>query len=243
MLSTAAAMLVANLALTSPATAHDGQHPAASPAPPTGAAQDGPDMRPEWHEPMSGGYGARAMPAGEPGYDRAAYERAYENARADWLTVCRYDQARNAHRRDGTGGAVVGGLLGGLLGNRIAGRGDRAVGTVIGAVGGAVAGAAIDRAGDRPRRDAAAHDYCEAYLNAYSQPGYGYGQPMMMVPVTMAPMMVQPQQVRQEPCTEEIVTEEWVPEPARPQTIIRRIPPRRVPDKRIRIAPDKRIPA
>ena len=177
------------------------------------------------------GHAAHGMPAGAPGYDRAAYERAYENARADWLTVCRYDQARYSHRRDGTGGAVVGGLLGGLLGNRIAGRGDRVVGTVIGAVGGAVAGAAIDRAGDRSRSDEAAHDYCEAYLNAYSQPayghaGYGYGQSMMMVPAVV--------QAQQEPCTETVETEEWVPEPARPRTNIRRIPPRRVPDKRIR---------
>lgn len=210
--SAAATALAASLALASPALAHDGH-----------AARGIPAARPGYDHP---GYA-------HPDYDRAAYERGYENARADWLTVCRHDQARYSHRRDGTGGAVVGGLLGGLLGNRIAGHGDRAVGTVIGAVGGAVAGAAIDRAGDRSGGDAAAHDYCEAYLNAYSQPayaqaGYGYGQPMMV------PMMAQAPLAQQEPCTETVETEEWLPEPARPQRNIRRIPPRRLPDKRIR---------
>jgi hypothetical protein len=160
------------------------------------------------------------------GYDRAAYE----GARADWLAVCRHDQRRG---HNGLGGGLIGGLIGGLLGNRIAGRDDRVLGTVVGGVAGAAAGVAIDKSQDR----VSDHDYCEAYLNAYSQPAYP--QQMVMVPVMMAPMAVQAPQTRQEPCTETIVTEEWVTEPARPHTIIHRVPP--TPDKRVRIAPDKRI--
>ena len=41
-------------------------------------------------------------------------------------------------RRDGLGGALLGGGIGGLLGNRIAGRGDRLLGTAAGAAVGAI---------------------------------------------------------------------------------------------------------
>lgn len=73
-------------------------------------------------------------------------------------------------------------------------------------------------------------DACQAYLDNYyaggSYGGYGYGQPMVMVPVMV-----------RKPCVETVTTD-YVPAPAR------RVIPRRAPrpDKRIRVAPDKRIP-
>ncbi len=235
-LSATAVALAASLALAAPAFAHDGPAPGAVPPPMADGSHAMPDMRPEWRGPQPDGDQHHTQ-------DMAQQQAAYERARADWLTVCRHDQFRNARYDDGRdsgwGGAVVGGLLGGFLGNRIAGRGDRALGTVLGAVGGAAAGAAIDKAGDgardRSRDQTGERDYCEAYLNAYSQPSYGHGQ-QMMVPVMMAPMMAHGQPAKQEPCTETTVTEEWVTVPDH-NTIIHRP----TPDKRIRIAPDKRI--
>ncbi len=224
-LSAAAAALAASLLLASPAIAHDGMG-ASTPPPMAHGSHAVPDMRPEWRGPQPNSQPYHAMQTNGPGFDQAAYERARE----DWLAVCRHDQRRG----QGLGGGLIGGLLGGLAGNRIAGRNDRFLGTVIGGVAGAAAGATIEKSANRGR----SQDYCEAYLNAYSQPSYGhaaYAQPMMMVPM----MAVQSQQAHQEPCTETSVTEEWVTVPGRSRTIIRYSRP--VPDKRVRIAPSKRV--
>lgn len=172
------------------------------------------DMRPDWN-----------------GHDDMRPH--HEQMRADWLDQCRR-QYRSSD--NGVGGALIGGAVGGLLGNRIAGRGNRLVGTVVGAGVGAVAGAAIDRADDRrqPR------DYCESYLDYYSHAqggygsGYGYAQPMMMVPMMMVPA---PQQGRQ--CTETVtITERWVTVPGRQRYIPRRPS---VHDKRVHSVRDKRV--
>ncbi len=228
--------LVAAPALAQHAPAADAEGRVFDGAPPV-------DTRPEWRggpptalppmapQPPVGAapYGGHASHGGHgmPGYDHAGYERARQN----WLAECRRNH-RGRDRDRGLGGAAIGGVVGGVLGNRIAGEGDRVVGTIAGAAIGAAAGAAIDRSDGAGRESVG--DYCEQYLNYYSQQGsygYGYAQPMMMVPV----MMVQ-QQATSQPCTETVVTEEWVE--ARPH---RRIVPRRVyrpaPDKRVRIAP------
>ena len=170
------------------------------------------------HPPVTG------APHPMPGPDHAAYERS----RQAWLAECRRNH-RGRDRDGGLGGAAIGGVVGGVIGNRVAGDGDRLAGTVIGGVVGAAAGAAIDRADGAGRESAG--DYCEQYLNYYSQRGgsaYGYGQPVMLVPV----MMVQ-QQGGSRDCVETVVTEEWV-EVRRPA---RRVVYRRAPDKRVRIAP------
>ena len=167
-----------------------------------------------------------------------------------WLEDCR----QRVSRRDrGVGGAVIGGLVGGVAGNRIAGRGDRTVGTVAGAAVGAAAGYAIDKAEDNGRN----RDECEAYLDdyyahysagpggyaaGYAQGGYpyqgygynqgysryGYGAPMMMVPV---------QQGYSEPECTETVEYEYIDEPVRAAPR-----PRPAPQKRVKVVPDKRIP-
>lgn len=181
-----------------------------------------PALPPMMHPPMAG-----AAHPGMPGPDHAGYERA----RQGWLAECRRNQ-RGRDRDGGRGGAAIGGVIGGVIGNRIAGDGDRLIGTVAGVAVGAAAGAAIDRADGAGRESAG--DYCEQYLNYYSGQqggyGYGYGQPVMLVPV----MMVQQQSAARD-CVETVVTEEWVTVPGRRVTY--RPAPRRVPDKRVRIAP------
>lgn len=192
-----------------------------------------------------------AMPAPPPLPPEQA--AAYARAREQWLVDCRMQQNRG--RDGGVAGAVIGGVVGGVAGNVIAGRGDKTVGTLAGAALGAVAGAAIGNAQDNRQ----AKDYCESYLDYYSRPGYGaypggaygypvapaagsgypagaypvygYAVPMMMVPVA------QPAERRN--CTRTITTEEWVTVPVRQRTIPRRAPR----DKRVRIVPDKRLPA
>ena len=181
-----------------------------------------PAMPPMSHPPMaSGPHG----PHGMPGPDHARHEQARHN----WLAECRRNH-RGRDRDGGLGGAAIGGVIGGVIGNRVAGDGDRLIGTVAGAAVGAAAGAAIDRADGAGRESVG--DYCEQYLNYYSQQGsygYGYVQPVMLVPV----MMVQ-QQAAARDCVETVVTEEWVTVERRPA---RRVVDRRVPDKRVRIAP------
>lgn len=230
------AALAATLTFAAPALAHDG-HPAPPPgvADAAGRVYDGPmpdmalpppghpDMRPEWRE-----HGDQAR-------------GGWEAQRAEWLNDCR---RRYRTSDNGLGGALIGGVVGGLLGNRIGGRGNRTAGTIIGAGVGAVTGAVIDRAEDRGHEDRGRErDYCESYLDQYlasyqhggygHQMAYGYGVPMMMVPV----MMVQGQ--AQQPCTETVTTTsyEWVTVPGR------RYIPRRpvIHDKRVRIVPDKRL--
>ena len=170
------------------------------------------DMRPDWN-------------------GRDDMQANHHRMRSDRLDQCRR-QYRDSD--NGVGGALIGGAVGGLIGNRIAGRGHRVVGTVLGAGAGAVAGAIIDRADDGGHNS---RDYCESYLDYYSQAqgGYGYAQPMMMVPVMMVPG---PQSQRRE-CTETVTTvEEWVTVPARHRTI----PARRIyHDKRVRMVPTKRV--
>jgi hypothetical protein len=202
-----------------------------------------PDPRPEWHGDPAG----VPQPQMTTGYDRAGYEQPrYDQARADWLSVCR----RNHGNGSMVGGAVIGGLVGGVIGNRVAGRGNRVEGTIAGAAVGAVAGGVIGNSADRRH----ARDYCEAYLDGhsgqqggygYAQPGYGYGygyQPMVvMVPV----MMVQVPGGGQRECTTTVVTEEYVTEtrPVARRVVYRhmtrpRLPamrrPAPVPDKRVR---------
>ncbi|MEY4722017.1 MAG: hypothetical protein RIQ46_1742 [Pseudomonadota bacterium] len=166
-------------------------------------------------------------------------------AREAWLTECR---RRLVRRDNGLGGGIVGGLLGGLLGNRIAGRGNRTTGTIVGGVAGAVAGVVIDKAEDAGRGQSA--DYCEAYLDDYyarNAQAYGYmGQGMAYaapVPVALVPVATGYQAYQaagQGACTETVTTTEYVEEvPVRRRHIQRRA----VPDKRVRIVPDKRVPA
>lgn len=242
----AAGAMAACLALATPALAHGAGHGAVADAEGRVFDEAMPvdvpvDQRPEWRGPEARGpapmhHGSHAA----PGYDRGGYDRAgYERAREDWLYECRRRMSGSDRRDrdDGVGGAIIGGIAGGVIGNRVAGRHDRTAGTIAGAAIGAVAGGLIDRAEDRGRTRDDYADYCERYLNAYSQPGYGqtgyYMQPapmMMMVPVTMV------QQQTQRPCTETVVTEEWVTAPRRARTVrhVYRPPVR---DKRVRIAP------
>ena len=135
---------------------------------------------------------------------------------------------------------MIGGVVGGVAGNVIAGHGDKVLGTVAGAAVGALAGRAIDKAEDAHRL----HDRCEAMLDNYvpgaagypAAYGYGYGVPVMLVPVTM---MGGAAPAARGPCKETVVTEEIVTEVPRRSRLI---PRRAVPDKRVRLVPDKRIP-
>jgi hypothetical protein len=176
----------------------------------------------------------------------------WEDRRAAWLDECRarmdrqddwYDDGWGRKRSSGVTGAVLGGVAGGLAGRAIAGRGDRGIGTVAGAAVGAVAGAAIERASSgghqRHERRSYSGDYCEQYFNYYTQQGmgyhgFGYMQPMMMVPVMT--MHGHGHQHGRD-CKETVVTEEWVT--VRQPRRVRQI---RVPDKRVRVMPDKRLP-
>lgn len=200
----------------------------------------------------------RDAPPPPPGFDdrsgpdRGGYDRGdWDQARSQWLSDCR--RRIGARRGDGATGALLGAAVGGVVGHEIAGRGDKLGGTLLGAGAGAVAGYGIDRATSRDRHSG---DYCEAYLERYSggyerggyaQPmayGYAYQPMMVMVPVAV-PMMVAPQPAR--PICREIVTYDTVVDyvpaahryiPPRPRPIYKRVP-----DKRIRLVPDKRIPA
>ena len=221
-------------------TAIPAQAQSSPPPPPMvdagGRSYDGaPAMIPAPLPPM----GAQQMPyPAQPQFDQASWERA----RADWLDECRYNHRRDSRGKT-VGGALIGGVLGGIAGNVIAGRGDKTLGTVAGAAVGAVAGGAIGNSADR-RQDRRAMDYCEAYLERYTnygygRPGYGTGytyayQPMtVMVPVMMVPVQaVATAKPAPRECTETQVIEEWVPVGGSK----RYIPPRkRVPDKRIPI--------
>lgn len=101
---------------------------------------------------------------------------------------------------------------------------------------------------DWRRRDSA-YTYCEAYFDDYYRtythrgPAYGHGY-AYAVPVYAAPMMMTHAPVVQpakENCVETVTT---TYEPVRTRVIPRRPAPRRViPDKRIRVVPDKRLPA
>ena len=151
-------------------------------------------------------------------------------------------------------GALIGAAAGGVIGNVVARRGDRLGGTLLGAGVGAVAGMAIDRAAGG---DGRVRDYCEAWFerhsHGYGRPGYGYApqmaygyQPMMvMVPVAMPMMPVAPPPAKRE--CREIVTYEtvidYVPTARRHIPLRARPVYKRIPDKRVRIVPDKRIPA
>lgn len=210
---TQACMAISGLALAFaalPASAHEG-HPHGNDP---GLAPQGPDDRPDWRERSR-----YAPPPIDP------------RVREDWLADCRH---RLSSRDNGVGGAVIGGVIGGVAGNRIAGGGNRAVGTIAGAAVGAVVGSAIDKAEDRGRE----RDDCEVFLDSYYAHGdfhpaygmpYGYGAPMVMVPVMLTP--------RGKPECRETV--EYVYEDLPARRVIRRAP-RIVPDKRIRVAPDKR---
>lgn len=133
--------------------------------------------------------------AAEPGYDRAAYE----NARADWLTVCRHNQRSSGNDRASRK------MLGGMSGNRTTGRGHRVLSTAF------------------PRESAGttmgqAHDYCEAYLNSYPQPA-------MTAPMAAQPQQAP---CTETTVTEEWVTDparpQTIPRPAPP----RRLPDKRI---------------
>ena len=82
------------------------------------------------------------------------------------------------------------------------------------------------------------YDYCEAYFDdyyrTYTQPGYGYAYPamMMMRPMAMAPMTTYQSGQRQ---VSEVVTERY--EPIRSRIIQHRRARPVIHDKRIRIAP------
>ncbi len=208
------------------------------PPPPMGGWRDAPPPPPEFREQGDWGQGD--------------WDRDGNRARADWLAECRH--RIGARRSGGATGALVGAAVGGVAGNAIAGRGDKLAGTLIGAGAGAAVGLAIDRAVSRERRPG---DYCEAWLDRYGhgseRPGYGYGyqqaaygfayQPMMVMVPVAAPMMMmqQPAPARRE-CREVVTYDtvvDYVPGPAR-----RVVPPRARPhDKRVRIVPDKRVPA
>lgn len=196
-------------------------------------------MLPHWGGPFGAWYGGWQEPTViETASPPPAPEGPPPQNREEWLRECRHRLGDN-----GVGGAVIGGVVGGVAGHAIAGHGDKVLGTVAGAAVGAIAGAAIDKAEDAPR----VRDRCEAMLDgwgpnagyaAYGAPyGYGYGVPVMLVPVAMMAAPAGP--AARGPCKETVVTEEIV------TTVPRRsrlIPPRTLPDKRVRIAPDKRVP-
>ena len=153
----------------------------------------------EWHGRYGDGHHARRY------RDAHAPGLGYTTAQRDqWLAECRYLMAGSGGYYDsgydrGPDGALIGGVLGavagGVAGNRIA-DGDRLLGTVVGAGLGGVAGAAIgdalDDEGDgyydgMDREELWAARYCEAYLQRHEMgAGYGYAQPVMMVPVRMS---------------------------------------------------------
>jgi len=216
------------LVTAAPAAAHDG----------VGHRGGAPVMLPHWGGPFGAWYGGWQQPTViYPGGQTIAEDDSPPpQDREEWLRQCRRRLGDN-----GVGGAVIGGVVGGVAGNVIAGQGSRVLGTVAGAAVGAVAGAAIDKAEDAHRT----HDRCEAMLEVpgYGAPGYGqaaygygYGVPMMLVPVTMT--AAPPRQGARGACKETVVTEEYVTtEPRR----TRLIPRRAVPDKRVRLVPDKRV--
>jgi len=205
-------------------------------ATPALAHGDRPQMLQHWGGPFGVWYGGWQAPTViETGGQAVAEKDAAPppRDRETWLRQCRRRLGDN-----GVGGAVIGGVVGGVAGNVIAGHGDKVLGTVAGAAVGALAGRAIDKAEDASRL----HDRCEAMLENYV-PGahgypanYGYGVPVMLVPVAMiggtAP-------TARGPCKETVVTEEVITEVPRRS---RYIPRRAAPDKRVRLAPDKRIP-
>jgi hypothetical protein len=89
-----------------------------------------------------------------------------------------------------------------------------------------------------------AYGYCEAYFDDwYRTGGYGhahaYAVPMMTYAMPMAYAAAPVAQPSQN-CVETVTTE-YVP--VRRRVIHRRPAPRAVPDKRVRIVPDKRLPA
>jgi len=197
-----------------------------------------PQMLPHWGGPFGAWYGGWQAPTViETGGQAVAEEEAGPppQDREAWLQQCRRRLGDN-----GVGGAVIGGVVGGVAGNVIAGHGDKVLGTVAGAAVGALAGRAIDKAEDAHRL----HDRCEAMLDNYvpgaagypAAYGYGYGVPVMLVPVTM---MGGAAPAARGPCKETVVTEEIVTEVPRRSRLI---PRRAVPDKRVRLVPDKRIP-
>lgn len=218
------ALAVLGALCSSPAQAHDGQ-PAHHPA-----------MLPHWGGPFGAWYGGWQAPT------VIRYARHAEaeppappvQNRDEWLRECRHRLGDN-----GLGGAVIGGVVGGIAGNAIAGHGDKVLGTVAGAAVGAIAGAAIDRAEDAPH----VRDQCEAMVDGWDQQApvgyggaYGYGVPVMLVPVAMT---AGEGEVARGACKETVVTEEIITEVPRRS---RHIPRRPVPDKRIRLVPDKRTP-
>jgi hypothetical protein len=228
---TGAGTLAFAMALAVPALAqggYGGGEPMPMPPPPAGA-----DMPPQMPMmPMMPGPGMHGGWQGGP----PPMPQVDPRAREAWLGECRHRMSYR-DRDNGLGGLLIGGVAGGVIGNRVAGRHHRTEGTIAGAV----VGMAIDR-GEDGRGD---YDYCEAYFDDYyahyAPGGYGYGAygygyayavPMMMVRVPH-------HQVRDRDCVEEVVSEEYVP--VRRRVIPRA--PRLVPDKRIRIAPDKRVPA
>lgn len=195
-------------------------------------------MLPHWGGPFGAWYGGWQAPTVIETGGRA--EADAEDAgpppqdRETWLRQCRRRLGDN-----GVGGAVIGGVVGGVAGNVIAGQGDKVLGTVAGAAVGALAGRAIDKAEDAHR----VHDRCEAMLDNYvpgasgypAGYGYGYGVPVMLVPVAMVAGAAP---AARGPCKETVVTEEIVTEVPRRSRLI---PRRAIPDKRIRLVPDKRV--
>lgn len=215
--------LIGALALAAPAMAHDAPQPGVAPTGVLGSV----DARPVWK-------GDAPLP------QQPAVLGPEPRAREAWLAECR---RRLVRQDDGLGGGLIGGLLGGLLGNRIAGRGHRTTGTIVGGVAGAVAGVVIDKAEDAGRRQS--YDYCEAYLDDYYArytQGQGYqGQAMAYAaPVMMVPAMAGHHGAAQGGCTETVTTTTYVEDvPVRRRHIQRRA----TPDERVKIVPDKRIPA
>lgn len=184
-----------------------------------------------------GGYGSWYGGGWQPSYQvevpaQTEYRDgpAQEYDRDSWLRECRRRLGDN-----GVGGALIGGVVGGVAGNVIAGHGDKLVGTVAGAAVGALAGRALDKAEDAPR----ARDRCEAMLEGgpgyapYGSAGYGYGMPVMMVPVPQGAPGIGPGQCKKTVTT----TTEYVDAPRRS----RYIPRRAAPEKRVRLVPDKRV--
>lgn len=214
---------------------------AATPALAHGDHAGRPQMLPHWGGPFGAWYGGWQTPTVIERGGREQVEADDEAGpppqdRETWLRQCRRRLGDN-----GVGGAVIGGVVGGVAGNVIAGRGNRVLGTVAGAAVGAIAGAAIDKAEDAHRL----HDRCEAMLDnwvpgvagypAGAAYGYGYGVPVMLVPVTMVAGAAP---AARGPCKETVVTEEIVTVVPRHSRLI---PRRAVPDKRVRLVPDKRV--